>query len=404
MTSAILCVDDEPRILEAFERQLRKQFDVHTALGPDAALNVMASQGPYAVVVSDLRMPGMDGIEFLSRVRQISPDTVRIMLTGNADLSSAVMAVNEGNIFQFLTKPCPGDMLVRTLTTALKQYELITAERELLEHTLQGSIGILMEILALVNPTAFSRTHRIRRYVREIAEYLKLDDRWQYELAATLSHIGCVSVPPEIMEKAFRRQRLTAEEQEVLSSQGAIGRRLLVKIPRLTSVAEMVAQQELPWPETGTADPMIIGAHLLRVVLDFDDQVQQGKSLAEARANMFGRREYNPRFVDALRRIQVDASKNRLRLVSLNGLKPGMTIESDLYSKSGVLLLAKGHEVTESAIARLESFASLFGIAEPISVIVLGADLEPLPNEHSADFSDALVSFSSRLGGPPQSA
>ena len=404
MTNKILCVDDEPKILEAFERQFLTQFDIQTALGPDAAIEVIANEGPFAVVVSDLRMPGMDGIKFLSRVREMAPDTIRIMLTGNADLSSAVMAVNEGNVFQFLTKPCPTETLARTLNTALKQYHLITAERELLEQTLQGSIGILMEILGLVNPTAFSRTHRIRRYVREMAEHLRLDDRWQYELAATLSQIGCVAVPPDVMERAVRHKALAAEEEEVLLSHCTVGHRLLVKIPRLAKVAEMVAQQRSDWPQTGTADPVLIGAHLLRVAVDFDDQVQQGKSLAEARANLHGRPQYNPRIVDALRKVQVGASTCRTRLVSLIELKPGMSIESDLYSKTGVLLLAKGHEVTESAIARLESFASLFGIAEPISVIGLAADLGPSTNEDLGDFSGALASVSLRLGEPPQSA
>src|SRR5581483_10002591 len=265
MTNKILCVDDEPKILEAFERQLRKQFDLQTAAGPEKGLQAIAENGPFAVVVSDLRMPGMNGIEFLSRVRQTAPDAVRIMLTGDADLSAAVMAVNEGNIFQFLTKPCPADMLARSFQAALKQNQLITAERELLEQTLQGSIGVLIEILSLVNPTAFSRTHRIRRYVRHLAEQLKLADRWQYELAGTLSQIGCVVVPPEVMDKCHLRGSLTLHEQEILSSQGSVARNLLAKIPRLGKVAQMVAEQTSPWNGADSSDPVLIGAQLLRV-------------------------------------------------------------------------------------------------------------------------------------------
>jgi DNA-binding NtrC family response regulator len=99
---------------------------------------VIANKGPFAVVVSDLRMPRMDGIKFFSRVPETATDTVRIMLTGNADLSSAVMAVNEGIIFHFLTKPCPSETLVRMLNNALKQHKLIAAERELSEQTRRG--------------------------------------------------------------------------------------------------------------------------------------------------------------------------------------------------------------------------------------------------------------------------
>jgi len=101
MLRRILCVDDEPNVLQAFERQLRREFDLQTALGPELGLQALAANGPFAVVVSDLRMPGMNGIEFLTHVRQTAPDTVRVMLTGDADLGATIKAVNEGRIFQF---------------------------------------------------------------------------------------------------------------------------------------------------------------------------------------------------------------------------------------------------------------------------------------------------------------
>src|SRR5689334_14167053 len=187
MTKRILCVDDEPKILEAFERQLHNRFELELAFGAEQALRAIENGTQFAVVLSDLRMPGINGIQLLSRVRQIAPDTVRMILTGNADLTAAIEAVNEGKIYQFLTKPCPADMLTRALDAALEQHRLITAERELLEQTVQGSIGLLIEILSVVNPGAFSRTYRIRHYMRHMAEQLKLRDRWQYELAGTLS-------------------------------------------------------------------------------------------------------------------------------------------------------------------------------------------------------------------------
>jgi HD domain-containing protein len=125
------------------------------------------------------------------------------MLTGQADLTAAVAAVNEGNIFQFLTKRCPSDMLGRALEALMEQHRLITAERALLEETLKGSIAVMTAILARVNPPAFSRAHRIRRYVEHMARELGLPDRWQYELAAMLSQIGCVAVPPGVMESGI---------------------------------------------------------------------------------------------------------------------------------------------------------------------------------------------------------
>src|SRR5438105_2797905 len=128
MKRKILCVDDEENVLRAFERNLRSRFDIETAVGPLEGLAAVANRGPYAVIVSDLRMPHMDGIQFLSAVRTQSPDTVRLILTGNADLQTAIASVNEGSVFQFLTKPCPVEKLSSALEAALKQHQLITAE------------------------------------------------------------------------------------------------------------------------------------------------------------------------------------------------------------------------------------------------------------------------------------
>src|SRR6266481_5372243 len=130
MSAKILCVDDEANVLEAYQRNLRKRFSIDTALGGEAALALIGSQGPYAVIVADMQMPGMNGVEFLTLAREKAPDTVRIMLTGNADQKTAVEAVNKGQIFQFLNKPCPPEMLGTALANGVRQYSLITAERE----------------------------------------------------------------------------------------------------------------------------------------------------------------------------------------------------------------------------------------------------------------------------------
>src|SRR5215467_12671970 len=156
ITKRILFVDDEPKILQGLERQLSGKFELRTAPGPVMGLQILSKDGPYAAVVSDYRMPTMNGVEFLARARQRYPDTVRLMLTGQADLNAAISAVNEGAIFRFLSKPCPMEVLDAALNSALEQYRLIQAERELLEQTLHGSIKIMTEVLSLTSPAAFS--------------------------------------------------------------------------------------------------------------------------------------------------------------------------------------------------------------------------------------------------------
>ena len=103
----VLCVDDEPRVLEGLSLHLRRMYEVEVATSGNAGLAVLERDKTFAVVISDMRMPGMNGAVFLSRSREIAPDAVRMLLTGQTDMTSAVQAVNVGQIFKFLTKPCP---------------------------------------------------------------------------------------------------------------------------------------------------------------------------------------------------------------------------------------------------------------------------------------------------------
>jgi DNA-binding NtrC family response regulator len=148
MAEKILLVDDDSNILDGYRRSLGREFLMETAQGGEPALALAAKNGPYAVVVSDMRMPGIDGIQLLSRIKALAPDTIRVMLTGNADMETAINAINEGSIFRFLNKPCSKESMAKTLTAALVQYRLVTAEKQLLEQTLSGSLQVLTEVLS----------------------------------------------------------------------------------------------------------------------------------------------------------------------------------------------------------------------------------------------------------------
>ena len=211
MSEKILLVDDDSNILDGFRRTLSREFLLETALGGEQALKLVADKGPYAVVVSDMRMPGMDGIQLLIRIKSISPDTIRVMLTGNADMETAINAINEGSIFRFLNKPCSKEIMAKTLTAALVQYRLITAEKQLLEQTLSSSIQVLTEVLSLVNPAAFSRAERARRYIHHIVTKMKLGNPWQYEVAAMMSQLGCVTLAPETIDAVNRGEKAPAK-------------------------------------------------------------------------------------------------------------------------------------------------------------------------------------------------
>jgi serine phosphatase RsbU (regulator of sigma subunit) len=134
MKDKVLLVDDDAMVLAGLKRQLRNHFDIDTALSGEDALNQVQQNGPYAVIVSDFMMPGMNGIEFLSRVKKSNPDTVRMMLTGAADMPTAIRAVNEGSIFQFHPKPCPAETLCQAIQTAIVEYRKVASEQRQLKN------------------------------------------------------------------------------------------------------------------------------------------------------------------------------------------------------------------------------------------------------------------------------
>ena len=140
MGEKILFVDDESPVLEGYQRLLHREFAVNTALGGHQGLAAIRANGPFAVIVSDMRMPEMNGIEFLAQVRQTAPDSVRMLLTGHAELDAAIEAVNKGNIFRFLTKPCNKPVLVDAIQSGLDQYRAAKSQRELarMAHALES--------------------------------------------------------------------------------------------------------------------------------------------------------------------------------------------------------------------------------------------------------------------------
>ncbi len=131
MVDKILFVDDEPAVLDGYKRTLHREFQVETAVGGERGLAVMQVLGPFAIVISDMRMPGMNGAEFLAQVCERAPETVRMLLTGHADLDATIDAVNQGNISRYLTKPCAKESLIKAIETGLAQYHSTMEEKAL---------------------------------------------------------------------------------------------------------------------------------------------------------------------------------------------------------------------------------------------------------------------------------
>lgn len=371
MNGRVLFVDDEPQVLEGYQRILRLDFQLSVAGSGEEAIARMSEKGGYEVVVSDLRMPGMDGIQLLSQVRRISPQSVRVVLTGHADIETAINAVNDGAVFRFLTKPCPADVLKKTLNACLLQYQLITAERELLENTLMGAIKVLTDVLSLANPAAFGRSVRINRYVQHMVRELQLEMPWRYEAAAMLSQLGCITLEPELLEAAYSAGTMPPEEQVHFNMHPAIARDLLANIPRLEGIAWIIGQQlGAGCGNANVSDSLKTGAVILQVAIAFDKLKKQGRSDAQAIAELHASQKFDAKIVQALKTLEPENPEMESRLVEISNLRPGMIVGEEIWSTIGLLLAGKGQELTHPLVVRLKNFHRRRLVRDKVAVLV----------------------------------
>ena len=375
----VLCVDDEARVVEGLALHLRKEYRVHTALGGEEGLAKLKSLGGAAVVVSDMRMPGMDGATFLKRVMRAYPDCGRILLTGEPGRDVAVQAVNEGHIFRFLTKPCPPEQLRAAVEAGVDQYRLLRAERTLLQETLIGCIQALVDVLAITNPVAFGRASRLKRLAMSFAEALGHAEFWQLEAATMLSQIGYLSLPVELVEKLYYGEHLTPEEQTLSEGVPEVASKLLGHIPRLEPVMQILNavtanDAELRMLGEGTIG---LGARILQMTLEFDSLRAQGHSVTVAIKTVRGK---SARFGEALVEkfamlVGGAGGRSEVKEMPLKFVRAGMIIMDDLCTHTGTLLVPRGFEVSETFLARLHNFGSGM-LAEKVRVLVPLGDVE----------------------------
>jgi len=355
----ILLVDDEQSVLDGLYRQHRKHFQLERACGSEAALKAVTEGGPFAVVVTDFNMPGMNGTQFLEKAREHDPNMIRVMLTGQADLQTAIDAVNCGNIFRFLSKPCESETLRACLTASLDQFRLRNMERDMLEQTVRGSIEVLMDVMALSNPTAFGKATRIRDLVRQIVGHLKLSDGWQYETAALLSQIGYVAVPDDVLDRMVAGETLPDDERAMLDRHPDVARDLLKKIPRLQGVAEIVSRQYSAGADTQERN-ILLGGRMLAAAVAFEELVSVGASRVQAITTLRKEgKKYDKGVLEALASAKLSQNSEATELLAIRHLRVGMVIQEDVRNAGGGLIVSGGHEITEGSLQRLRNYAEL---------------------------------------------
>lgn len=371
MKPKILWVDDDPNIIAATQRYLRKDYAVHAAYNANEGLICIENEGPFAVIISDLKMPRVDGIEFLSQAHTVAPDSIRIMLTGFAEQDVAINAVNRGQIFRFLTKPSHPDDIRRAVADGVKQYDLIQAERELLEKTLIGSIQVMTDLLALTNPLAFSHVRAVKCIALQVAEAMKLPDRWKLEAAVILSQIGFVTVPAETLQKFFRGKELTPEENGMVAAHPKVTRDLLAHIPRLEEVAEIISLHATSknTPAVQAKNPLHLAANILRTALDFDRFRARGLGRGEAlRVLNHHNTIYNAEVVAWVAQVKEGGTDLERRNLFIDEVKNGMILEENVTTSDGMLLVPKGMVINDTIRQRLRNFRLQDDIGEKLWV------------------------------------
>lgn len=365
----ILCVDDEPYVLEALKDTLRRSFDVRVAgSGQEGLDKLRLEPEEYAVVVSDMRMPVMRGSVFLREARRVAPDATRILLTGYTDVEAAAAAVNDGQLFRFLMKPCGAEELQRACTAALGHHRLLASERVLLEQTLHGSVQALADVLALANPVAFGRGTRVKAVLPRLAQAIGMDDRWEVEVAAMMASIGAITLPEAVAEKLYAGSTLSAVEAAMVARVPTVTRGILEHIPRLEGVLQILDHLDRRFDSIAGGGTIPIGARILRIVFDHDALISRGVDGDLALGTLRARHGvYDGELLQTFAEICGTQRAVPVREIRLRALEPGMTLLDDVRAMSGTLLIPRGHVASPELVMRLNNFPRGF-VREPLRV------------------------------------
>jgi response regulator RpfG family c-di-GMP phosphodiesterase len=259
MSYKILIVDDEAANLRVLERLFRRQYEIVGATSGAEALELLRVHD-IALIISDQRMPGMTGIEFLKRAAEMRPHTVRIILTGYTDVNALVEAINSGIVYKYATKPWINEDLQQTVSRALQHYETIKTQHELklqnerlrtrLRATRESFVRVVADMLDLKDPHAQGHARRTRSYATAIGEGFNLEpeELEQLSLAAFLHEAANINIPSDIL---YKTTALTAEERRIVELNFERGLQMLAGVPDLEEVASVIRYYHEQWDGSG---------------------------------------------------------------------------------------------------------------------------------------------------------
>lgn len=405
----ILCVDDEPSILSALRRQLRRKYTVTVTDTPDQALEILATDS-FEVIISDERMPGMPGHEFLAKAKLCAPDAMRILLTGQADPTDVASAVNDSGIFKYLQKPWSDSDLQASIDDALNhrareisaregrvkteaqnfrfaeynrklslRMQRVESERTEAEQALRklsaASVAGLFEVLAWSDAVLADHCRRVAEMTALLGEILGIpkSEIEDARLAALIHDIGKLKVGD---------QRST--DPEVLAVHAESGSELIGKLPGIESIGRAVRQHHERFDGNGFPDGLAgadipIGSRLIAVCNAFDHALHQRRpnqpSMSKREAieavQKGSSRHFDPEIVTALAHLVGQDGWKRSDSIGTSDvldLEPGMILAKTLRTKDGMVVAGEGHELRETDIARIRKLAHANSIASKVTI------------------------------------
>ena len=412
VVATLLLVDDEPNILRALQRVLRREpYRLLTAANGEQALAIM-HESAVDLVVSDSRMPGMDGAELLSRIQQEWPDCRRLMLTGHADMTATIRAINEGQLYRYIAKPWSDDELRQILRQALAHQQAEREQRRLealtqaqnreltslnatLEERVQARTQELQQVAdmldlahgelkrsyvtatqvfsSLINqrlPRNLQTNSQVGDLIKAFAETHGLDEELERSLlmAAALYNLGKMAWDDRLLNAPS--ERLFAADRDAYRRYPVTGEGLLMALDYLEDTAKIIRHHRERWNGSGYPDRLKdeeipYGARLLGLAVDFIE-LQRGMILqrrlprddALALLKKLGGRVYDPRLCEAFLTLCLEQAPDlglagqSVMSLDTRRLGPGMILVRDLHSESGLLLINEGKQLTRNLIER----------------------------------------------------
>lgn len=393
MTDRVLLVvpghrEDGP--LPPSVRVLAHDFTTHVAAPGVAALGAVSQRGPYAAIVVEGWPPTRQDLPLWNHVRAHSPETVVLALVQPAAVPAALAAVNDGTLFRVLLQPASIDAIAVALRAAARHYRRLRGDNDVLDRTMLGAIKVLTDVLALVSPQGFGRASRVRRLVRQIADAMGVERPWELEVAALLSQVGSLTIPEDVLMRAYRGIPLSSLDRQAYTAHPLAGGRIVASIPGLGDVAELITYQDKRFdgrgrPASGLVGSQIpLGARILKLALDADALHFAGVPELDALEELRARDGwYDPIAVEALATVLTARTEYRLRSLALADIKPGMILAGDIVDPHGVLLVARDQEVTLPMLGRLRHFARTARGEHVASVLVPETLPADVTDEHS---------------------